>query len=86
MKTIFRVVSTLLASLAATLFVTEPASAYGGPGSIISGIGALLAVVAAVLAAIFGFIWYPLKRLVRRMRGEREEPDAPVGGEELAPK
>lgn len=43
--------------------------AYGGPGSIITGIGAFLAVLAALVAAIFGFLWYPLKKLIRAVRG-----------------
>lgn len=58
------------------LLVPGPASAYAGPGSIISGIGALLAAVAAVAAAIFGFLWFPLKRLYRKFR--REQPDEEV--------
>ena len=43
--------------------IPKTAFAYGGPGSIISGIGAFLAAVGAVLAAIFGFLWFPIKRL-----------------------
>lgn len=54
--------------------------AYGGPGSIITGIGAFLAVLAALVAAIFGFLWYPLKKLIRAVRGAPEE-----GDEEAAP-
>jgi len=45
----------------------EAVHAYGGPGSVISGIGAFLAAVAALLAALFGFIWFPLKRLYKKM-------------------
>ena len=44
----------------------QPAMAYIGPGAGLSGIGAFLAVVAGIIVAIFGFLWYPLKRL-RRM-------------------
>lgn len=51
----------------------ETALAYGGPGSIISGIGALLAVVAALFASLFGFVWFPLKRLIRKMRGDEQD-------------
>lgn len=49
--------------------------AYGGPGSVITGIGAFLAVLAALVAAIFGFLWYPLKKLIRAMRGGPEQGD-----------
>lgn len=59
----------------AALLAPDAASAYGGPGSIITGIGALLAVVAAVAAAVFGFIWFPVKRLLARLRGGPEDED-----------
>jgi hypothetical protein len=54
-------------------FLTEPAAAYIGPGAGLSGIGALLAVVAAVSVAVFGFIWYPIKRLLRKGRTGTED-------------
>jgi len=57
------------------LFVPDSALAYGGPGSVISGIGALLAAIAALLASLFGFIWFPLKRLYQRLT-EDEVSDA----------
>ena len=61
--------------LVAGLFTAVPdaALAYGGPGSVISGIGAFLAAVAAILATLFGFIWFPLKRLYKSWT-EEEEP------------
>lgn len=58
-----------LAAAAALLLAPEAASAYGGPGSIISGVGAFLAALAALAAAVFGFLWFPIKRLMRKMRG-----------------
>jgi hypothetical protein len=58
------------------LFIPESSYGYAGPGSIISGIGTLLAVVAAVAAAILGFIWFPLKRLFRKLRSSDDEQDA----------
>jgi hypothetical protein len=54
------------------LLIPAPVAAYLGPGGVVSGIGALLALVAAVLASLFGFVWYPVKRLVRRLRGGQE--------------
>jgi hypothetical protein len=50
---------------AVAVLAPEAALAYGGPGSVISGIGAFLAAVAALLATLFGFIWFPLKRLYK---------------------
>lgn len=58
---------------AAALLVPEAVHAYGGPGSVISGVGALLAALAAIVAAIFGFFWFPLKRLYRTLRDEEED-------------
>lgn len=56
-----------IAFLVVTFVVLTPTAilAYGGPGSVISGIGAFLAAVAALLATLFGFIWFPLKRLYK---------------------
>lgn len=44
------------------------AQAYIGPGAGVSAIGAALALLAAVFFAIVGFLWYPVKRLIRAMR------------------
>lgn len=67
---------TLLASLLLTgMFVLVPdaAYAYGGPGSVISGIGTFLALVAALVASLFGFLWFPLKRLYKKMTVDDEK-------------
>lgn len=69
-------VTTVICS--AILIWVEPAHAYGGPGSVISGLGTLLAVVVAIVAALFGFVWYPVKRLLRTIRGTRMTGEAVV--------
>jgi hypothetical protein len=46
----------------------SPAMAYVGPGSGLSAIGAALALVGGVVLAIVGFIWYPVKRLLFRLK------------------
>lgn len=71
--------SGLALGLAGGLLLT-PATllAYGGPGSIVTGIGALLAALAALAAAVFGFIWFPVKRLVQHLRGDEEEGEGDV--------
>ncbi len=80
MNRTLRIVSALLAITVVCSVAPEGARAYGGPGSVISGIGAFLAAVAALLAALFGFIWFPLKRLYQKMTKD----DAP--SEEVAAK
>lgn len=46
-------------------FAPQTALAYIGPGAGLSAIGTLVALVGAVLLAIVGFVWYPVKRLLR---------------------
>ena len=67
MNTPFRSVLALLAISVVLSVSPDAAYAYGGPGSVISGIGTLLAAAAAVLAALFGFVWFPLKRLYAKL-------------------
>ncbi len=70
-----------LAVLAVVLVCTspKPAMAYVGPGPGLSAIGAFLALFMGLILAMFGFVWYPIKRLLRRMR--RKE-GLQVGAEE----
>ena len=49
-------------------FFPQLAMAYVGPGAGLSAIGAFLAVVAGVIVAIFGFVWYPIRRLIRKWK------------------
>lgn len=44
------------------------AMAYLGPGATISSIGALLAAIAGIIVAIFGFLFYPIRRLLRKRK------------------
>jgi len=46
------------------------ATAYVGPGLGLGAIGAFIGVVVAVLLAMIGLFWYPLKRLIRRLRSK----------------
>jgi membrane protein implicated in regulation of membrane protease activity len=64
--------------VAAAILAPNMVLAYGGPGSVISGIGALLAAVVALLASLFGFIWFPLKRLYRSVTEEDDPNDEVV--------
>lgn len=42
--------------------------AYVGPGAGLTALGSLLALLAAVALAVIGFVWYPVKRLMRRRK------------------
>jgi hypothetical protein len=55
----------------ALLFHALAAQAYIGPGAGLSAIGSILALGAAVVVAIFGFLWFPVKRLLRKRRAQQ---------------
>jgi hypothetical protein len=48
------------------LLISFPAQAYVGPGAGLSAIGVVLALVGAILMMIAGFVWYPVKKLLKR--------------------
>lgn len=50
------------------MLVAAPAHAYVGPGLGLTAIGTVLAVIAAIFLAAVGFIWYPLRRLLRNRK------------------
>jgi hypothetical protein len=50
------------------LALPEIAFGYVGPGAGLSFIGTLFAAIGALLLAVVGFIWYPVKRLLRGRR------------------
>lgn len=70
---------------ATTLLAPCLAHAYVGPGAGLSAIGSVLALIGATLLLIVGFVWYPLKRLLKRRKGNlsRSEsgPDASADSE-----
>ena len=47
--------------------------AYIGPGAAVTSIGALIAIIAAVLIAIVGFLWYPIRRFLRKRKKKDSE-------------
>lgn len=55
------------------LLLPGSAWAYGGPGSVVSGIGALIALVATIVASIFGFLWFPIKILWKKLFGDEKK-------------
>lgn len=61
-----------LALTFAVLLLATPnvAEAYIGPGAGLSAIGTIIALVGAILLAVVGFVWYPVKRVLRK-RAER---------------
>ena len=56
--------------LAATLLIAlpTPALAYGGPGLGLGVISAVFGVLGAIVLGFIAILWYPFKRLIRRIR------------------
>lgn len=44
------------------------ANAYLGPGMGLGAVAAVLGVVGSILLGLVSIIWYPIKRLIRRLR------------------
>ncbi len=49
----------------------EYAFAYIGPGAGLSAIGTVLALIGVILLAVLGFIWYPLKRFILKIKSKK---------------
>lgn len=56
-------------ALALALSAPLAAQAYTGPGLGLGAIGVAFGLIGSVLLAIVSVVWYPVKRLVRRIRG-----------------
>ena len=61
----------IVAFLALAVLPSAPAAAYIGPGAGLTAIGTVLAAVAAIFLAIVGFVWYPVKRVLKARRKAR---------------
>lgn len=55
-------------SLLLLLALPVPAYAYMGPGLGIGAVMTSLGVVVALLLGLFSILWYPAKRMLRRLR------------------
>lgn len=56
--------------LIGVMLTPSAAMAYVGPGAGLGAIGALLALIGTLLLAIVGFVWYPVKRMLKRRAGK----------------
>eukprot|EP00494_Astrolonche_serrata_P033987 UN34256 len=53
--------------------ISASAQAYVGPGLGLGALGAIIAVLATILLAVFGLLWYPIKRLLRKKKMQGSE-------------
>lgn len=51
--------------------VPQETGAYIGPGAGIAAIGTVLALIGGILLAILAFIWYPIKRLLAKIKQKK---------------
>lgn len=55
-----------IAAVPALALLPDTAAAYVGPGAGLTAIGTVVALFAALGLALVGFVWYPVKRLLKR--------------------
>jgi len=63
----------LTLALLGAFCVPQTAWAYIGPGAGMGAIATVIALIGAVLLAIVGFLWYPIKRLLRKNKKQSAE-------------
>jgi amino acid permease len=67
------------------LVVISPvANCYVGPGAGLTIIGSFLALLLAIIITLVGFIWFPLKRLLKKEQQsteDAEEENESIGNE-----
>lgn len=71
--------TSLVTSAMLLVFVPAQAQAYIGPGLGMGAISVAFGIVGSIFLAIIGIVWYPFKRLLRKMRRAKQakipEPD-----------
>ena len=63
----------LIFNLLLFCFITTSAFAYLGPGIGGGAIAATLGIIIAIFAALFGLIWFPLKRLIKKKKEKKDQ-------------
>tara|TARA_B100001057_G_C22374431_1_gene765939 strand:+ start:409 stop:621 length:213 start_codon:yes stop_codon:yes gene_type:complete len=54
------------------IFLNNPSYAYLGPGVGVSAIIATIGIIVAIFVALFGLIWFPLKKLFKKKNNKNE--------------
>lgn len=58
--------------LVLSILMVNSAHAYIGPGMGLGAISGVLAIVFAIILGLFGIIWYPFKRLIKRTKNNQK--------------
>ena len=56
-----------------TFIIPSLAHAYLGPGVGGGAIVAAIGIVVAIFAGIFGILWFPIKRFLKKRKSEKQE-------------
>lgn len=56
------------------VMLAPAAQAYVGPGAGLTALGTVVALILALALAVVGFVWYPLKRVLKRRRDTPSDP------------
>lgn len=67
---------TSFAAMLTLLSLPATASAYGGPGLGLGAVATALGILGAIVLGLISILWYPCKRLVRRLRAPARQPAA----------
>ena len=63
----------LISSSIVFCLVATPAFAYLGPGVGGGVIAATIGIIVAIFAALFGLIWFPVKRLLKKRKERKDQ-------------
>ena len=55
--------------------ITSPSFAYLGPGVGGGVIVATIGIIVAIFAALFGLIWFPIKRILQKKQKQKQKQD-----------
>lgn len=61
------------ACVAMVAFGESPAHAYMGAGAGLSAIGSMISFLGVLFLMVFGFVWFPLKRAIKKMSGKGDQ-------------
>ncbi len=70
-QNVFRRLS--IATFVVYVSTSLPASAYIGPGAGLGAIALAVALIASFLLLLVGFLWYPLKRMLKSRRQKNKD-------------
>ena len=53
--------------------ITSPVFSYIGPGIGGGAIAATFGIIIAIFAALFGLVWFPIKRLLKKRKEKKDQ-------------